>query len=134
MVFTFEIIPLSLYGTIVFQLRIAFGIDYAQSVVDRYQIIEEKCIHSLALVFWQDAGEIQINHFGFRLQCLQEVNPSEGKEMPVCLLHRFRKAGKRNTESDHFIVCIPRNHRDQFITKHRDIHVDVIIDLLLSQG
>ena len=61
------------------------------------------------------------------------MNPAEREKMSVCLLHCMGKIRQRNTKAYYLVIFFPDNHRHQVITKHRNIHIDIIVNLLLSQ-
>ena len=54
--------------------------------------------------------------------------------MPTSLLQGSRKVGQGDTKANHRIILFPYDQRYQIITQHRDIHIDIIIDLLLGQS
>ena len=53
--------------------------------------------------------------------------------MPTSLLQGSRKVGQGDAKANHRIILFPYDQRYQIITQHRDIHIDIIIDLLLGQ-
>ena len=129
----FEVIPLCLYGIVCFQFRIAFRINSSDTLVNRYQVVEQQCVHAFALIFRQDTRQVEVDHFRLALQSLQQINPTEREKMPFRFLHSLGQVGKRDSETDHFVVFLTDDKRHQVIAKHRNVHIDVVVDLLLSQ-
>ena len=68
MVFTLEIIPLSLYGIVACQLRVTFGIFDSQIDIYGNKIVEQQRIYPFILIFRQYACQIQV--------CLLYTSPS----------------------------------------------------------
>ena len=136
MLYMLQILPLRLHLLVGFHFNVRLAPLETVLLIDRYEVVEQQCVSTFLLIFWQDANEHEVEALCFvEFQGSHTMPPAKRPEASVLtLLQGTCHISYRNAHTYHLMVRgVPVFYQTKHIhVEHGEIHLQILINLALS--